>query len=265
MNSDDMRWLLACISQNDEYKNTVTSFKDYDFYNLEFADPGFLDELDNAIMNKDNREIDNLLDTSKYRVLRIHPQGTLEWRGPRDFLNQNNIQDIHDFVVHLFGYVRMISKCMAQTTTGEYSKKEFYSIFTKEIPPLLSSEEISFIKKFPISERRLALRLAKRIPYILDVKFKPPLKIYIETNNENTFKIEGDIIGGEWDIPYPNVVYMKGNFGNATFRSGYFNGNWTGEGKWINGVWMPQATYKGESIPTNPKKWEEALEYMKNK
>ena len=264
MNSDDMRWLLACISQNDEYKNTVTSFKDYDFYNLEFADPGFLDELDNAIMNKDNREIDNLLDTSKYRVLRIHPQGTLEWRGPRDFLNQNNLEDIHDFVVHLFGYVRMISKCMAQTTIGEYSKKEFYSIFTKE-KTKPDPKGINFIKQYSGKDKEIALNLVRSYPNILDVKFSSPPKIYVDGNDDTIFKIEGDIINGVWNISSPKVIYMSGNFGNAIFRNGYFNGNWTGEGEWIYGVWMAGATYKGESIPTNPRKWEEFLKHTKNK
>lgn len=258
MNSNDMRWLLACISQNDEYKNIVTSFKDYDFYSLEFADPGFLDELDIAINDKDNVEIKNLLDTDKYRVLRIHPQGTLEWRGPRDFLNQNNIQDIHDFIVHLFGYIRMISKCMDQTTVGNYTKKEFYSIF-KDIGKIkLNDDQIKFIKNYSGKDKEIAKDLVTYYPNIMKVKFKNPPKIFFN----NDYKIEGDVIGGYWNLPL-NVIYQKGTFSNSEFKNGYFNGNWDPSSKWINGVTGSDYTYNGEKVVNDvtPKTWEEYLSH----
>ena len=33
----------------------------------------------------------------KMRLLRNHPQGTIEWRGPRNFLNKQNVNDIKTF------------------------------------------------------------------------------------------------------------------------------------------------------------------------
>ena len=263
LSKDDMRWIIACVSDNDSYRDIVTQFKQYDFYNLEYASIEVLDVIQNAIIDKNDGDIVDNLDESKYNVLRIHPQGTLEWRGPRDFLNSNDESEIHDFIIHLFGYVRMISKCLDQKSVGSYSKKEFYNLF-KSDNKSFTNEQIKFIKNYKGKDKEVVINLISKFPHFMDLTFGSPPRIYLDSNDPSIFKIEGDVIGGKWDINSHKVIYMSGNFGDAIWGAGYFHGNWTGDGMWITGVWMDGATYKGEEINVNPNTWEKALRYMDN-
>ena len=52
-------------------------------------------------------------------VLRIHPQGTLEWRGPRNFLNEDNLELIKKFFYKLIDVAKMFADCMDKTTIGK--------------------------------------------------------------------------------------------------------------------------------------------------
>lgn len=261
LSTDDMRWILACISTNSQYQDVTMNFKDYDFYNLEYASPEVYQELENAIESNDNSEIVGLLDHSKYQVLRIHPQGTLEWRGPRNFLNAGNSEEIHDFIIHLYGYIRMIIRCLDQKSVGGYTKREFYDLFKGVGKVKLNDDQINFIKNYSGKEKEIAKDLVVYYPLILKVKFKSPPKIYFDNNN---YYVEGDVINGYWNLPL-NVIYQKGTFSTAIFKNGYFNGNWDPSSVWLNGVTGKDYTYDGEKVinDVTPKKWEEFLSRLK--
>jgi len=55
--------------------------------------------------------------SEKYRFLRIHPQGTLEWRGPRGFLDSGKRSEIKTFFLQkLFPFVYWITKTLDNET-----------------------------------------------------------------------------------------------------------------------------------------------------
>lgn len=239
MTSIDMKWIMCCISMNDDYKNIVSKFKEYDFYDLKYADMNFLNDIQKNIETNNMDDLKKCLTSEKYRVLRIHPQGTLEWRGPRNF--SSDPSTIKDFVIHFYSYIKMVISCINATSIGNIDKNDFYKLFSDN-KQKFSDKEISFIKNYRGSEKELAIRLIKNFPQILDVVFKSPPKLSIN----NAFIVDGDVIGGEWNISLRVSYY--GNFGNAIFKEGAFCGNWLGTGTWIGGEIGYSATLKGKKM-----------------
>ena len=94
INENDVLWITCQIAENENWIKEVTSFDDGEyhtnFYNSRYAEKEYLRAIKNAIDTKNFDYLSKLLNNEKYRVLRIHPQGTLEWRGPRNFLNIDN-------------------------------------------------------------------------------------------------------------------------------------------------------------------------------
>lgn len=94
INENDVLWITCQIAENENWIKEVTSFDDGEyhtnFYNSRYAEKEYLRAIKNAIDTKNFDYLSKLLNNEKYRVLRLHPQGTIEWRGPRNFLNIDN-------------------------------------------------------------------------------------------------------------------------------------------------------------------------------
>ena len=57
-------------------------------YNRTYASPRFLERVESYLKNMNLVDALTVVATNeKYRSIRLHPQGTVEWRGPRTFLN----------------------------------------------------------------------------------------------------------------------------------------------------------------------------------
>jgi len=92
----DVAWILLYIATNPRAFNLFTEFSfkkdgelfthDVHFYNDRYANIEYLTNIGKCFLKSDYVEMAKYFYDDKYRVLRIHPQGTLEWRGPRDFL-----------------------------------------------------------------------------------------------------------------------------------------------------------------------------------
>ena len=126
MTVKDMSWIICQIAMNDNYWHELTQFStEYD--SIEFlsswAKTDFLEEIRKCIDTEglpDFKKLSSLLSSDKYRLLRLHPQGTIEWRGPRNFLNNKNINLIYEFFYKVLKVSRMFAKCMDEKTLGKY-------------------------------------------------------------------------------------------------------------------------------------------------
>ena len=69
----------------------------------------------------------------KYRLFRIHPYGTIEWRGPRDFLNYRNLDYIKDFYKKFNKLASKIIECQSMKTLfgTNITKEEFFNNLKK--------------------------------------------------------------------------------------------------------------------------------------
>lgn len=74
-------------------------------------------------MNDNFQAIANELSEVKMRLIRNHPQGTLEWRGPRNFLNKPDIEVIKRFFMKLYKFAKWISDTLDKKEINGYDKK----------------------------------------------------------------------------------------------------------------------------------------------
>ncbi len=132
---EDCIWLVCHLSLNEEMINELTSLKIengkiIDFYNPKYTDIKYLKELKKSIEDSDYQKIIDILNdgNEKHRILRIHPQGTLEWRGPRNFLNSENIQDIKLFFNKIIKITKWISLTLENKDILGINKSTFFNI-----------------------------------------------------------------------------------------------------------------------------------------
>ena len=124
----DAIWIICQIANNNDSINEFCYMKTKDdiirFYSDRYANKDFLYIIQNKLMQNDFTSLVDVINGDKYRVIRIHPQGTLEWRGPRNFLNING--GIELFIEKLYKIVNILSNAMSATSLNGMSKDEFF-------------------------------------------------------------------------------------------------------------------------------------------
>ena len=126
------RWLICCMALDEQLYSMMTKLNVNDEDTLRFngyyASGDFFDEIKRYAINGDMRSLNRVLSGDKYRVARIHPQGTIEWRGPRAFLDSQNPEIIKKFILQLYKVVSMLGKYAEKkeitTSNGDTFKKE---------------------------------------------------------------------------------------------------------------------------------------------
>ena len=134
INEEDVLWITCQIAENEDWIKEVTSFEDgdyrTDFYNARYAEKEYLMAVKNAIDNKNFELLSRALNNEKYRVLRLHPQGTIEWRGPRNFLNIEN--GWIKFAKKLTKVIDVFRNALDKKTICDMDRKTFFSKFITE-------------------------------------------------------------------------------------------------------------------------------------
>lgn len=117
-------WVMCCLAIDEEMQETLRHLKtknsNIDFFHGKWARTYLFDNLKEYLINHEYKEISRLLDsTDKYNLVRVHPAGTLEWRGPRNFLNDSDIEAIHGYILKLYKVIVKLSQIVnAQTYSG---------------------------------------------------------------------------------------------------------------------------------------------------
>ena len=124
----DMIWIISQLSQDKEILEQLINFQGMEFYDDEYASLDFLDWIGDYIQAEKYPRIAREFSTEKYRAFHIHPQGTLEWRGPRNFLNHKDVNLIKDFFKLLHKFVMWISKAISATSLNGISKENFFKL-----------------------------------------------------------------------------------------------------------------------------------------
>lgn len=117
---EDAAWIVSQLSLDDKAKklfsefNTISSNGDNVNYNFitTWSNREYLSDLKDAIHRFDFNEIIKLLNTDKYSILNVHDNKTLEWRGPRDFLDSEDKKIIIDFYKQLWKVVNWMTTAL---------------------------------------------------------------------------------------------------------------------------------------------------------
>lgn len=130
MNERDCIWIYCNLAMDDEFIETTKNFDDFSLYSSGWADDRALRLIRKYINENNFSNVLDYLSTEKYRLFRIHPQGTLEWRGPRNFLNRGVIKIIKKFYYQHLPIIinRFIEYNRSNVLTNtQLTKEEFFN------------------------------------------------------------------------------------------------------------------------------------------
>lgn len=195
----DAIWMLCQIANNKDYIDEFCYMKTksdiINFYSDKYANKDFLYEIHDALQTNDVDKLLKNLNDSKYRVIRIHPQGTLEWRGPRDFLNIPNGIDF--YLQKLNKIISILSDVMSTNMLNGLTKSEFFNQINQYVKRCYI-EGCSFSSSSKITKRCGKLGLVdnfgksrlKYNPYTVALR----LSKTIESKPHVLTKIDNDLI-----------------------------------------------------------------------
>lgn len=198
MNYGDICWFLLGLSLNGDLQSQFSNFYDIEFFNETYADLKFLQEIPDAVSAGDTDKIAKLFSTYKFRIIRIHPQGTIEWRGPRDFMNSGEISKISDFFLRLYRCADIIHKLSTRDSYeigGKILKK---NSFVSMLNSSDASSTGSFLKNGnsvdPSMDMNDVEQLYKKYPWLKTISFK---KISMQDTSTGLVFHKGSITGGQ--------------------------------------------------------------------
>ena len=134
INDGDVTWITLYIATHPEALKLFTEFEfcreeelfpeKVDFFNDRYASKQYLTQIKSAFEEGDYKQLKALFDDSKYRVLRIHPQGTLEWRGPRRFLETRD--GVDRYIKRLYEVVDVFIKALNTKEINGLTRDEVF-------------------------------------------------------------------------------------------------------------------------------------------
>ena len=241
----DLFWIICNIAVNDDVQDTLLHFKKYDFFDAyQYAGLQFLDDIKVFIEIENMKYLKKIYSSEKYRVFRIHPQGTLEWRGPRNFLNAGNLRDIKDFIKLLFKFIsftnNFIDSKVIKSGDTVLTRKEFDSIF--KAGSVIKIKKDKKLEKFT-DRTDVAKLVSNNFNWVLDAKIH---FADIDIRGEDLVWKGGTWIDGNWEGGiWESGEWHKGNWENGIWKYGIWeNGTWE-NGTWESGIWKNGIWYKG--------------------
>ena len=133
----DMIWVYFNLAMDKDFieklETMETNNGTVDLFNTRYAGTDVFETIRKAIEEDDYSEALNICTDAKYRLFRIHPYGTLEWRGPRDFMNDYEIRSIKAFYLKFNELIsRIIKATDAKTLYGtDITREKFFENLTK--------------------------------------------------------------------------------------------------------------------------------------
>lgn len=168
----DICWLLTNLSVNADAQKLFSEFEDIQFFSEEYADIEFLYNIKDQLLL--GTPPNKIFSTDKYRIIRIHPQGTMEWRGPRDFMNNGDLSLIDKFFIRLYKNADVINKLIANK---EVTITESHSDILKGIvdmnngPMVIKKNE--FYKDLNSNDSKIKTNIKANNPNRKDTRFSP--------------------------------------------------------------------------------------------
>ena len=125
INKENISWAIASMVADESYKDFL-KFNKTNFFNRTYASYRYLENAKHYLdRNYISTFSDTLVDNDKYRVFRIHPQGTLEWRGPRTFLNVNNHKKNVLYIKKLTALIKRINDSLDMVEVNGLKRDDF--------------------------------------------------------------------------------------------------------------------------------------------
>lgn len=229
INRQDICWLMASMASDESYKDFLKMGRT-NFYKAPYAKADFFKYAHTYLERGQlNRFIATICDNEKYRSMRIHPQGTLEWRGPRTFLNINKHNKNVAYMKKLTEFIIKINKTLDLTETPLISKEQFLRTGVNYINNLAFRDDVLEKKDKFINLINKLNENPNIIKCIKDSKFNEFCE-YIQNHsydlssflrkakNDESFTID-DERTLRFFLKYSNVDIYVGKLNPSTFKS----------------------------------------------
>lgn len=193
MGERDVIWIYCNMASDPEFVNIFSQLDGIKLFSNKYANYDSIIKLGNAIQQRDYQKIFSYLTTDKYRVIRIHPQGTLEWRGPRGFMDNGvGFSYIKKFFKLLLKFINKIKTYMdTNILTGTtIEKKEFFDNLTSVSKKIPQNNVLEFIpgniNLRPTNAQSLSYKSAMKLKDVLIDK--PEMIVPLIRKNPKTFE-----------------------------------------------------------------------------
>ena len=130
---EDAAWILSQIAMDDKAIDLLDHLEDEKnsyginkyIFSGDYSKDEYLVELRNAIKEFDFEKIVSYLNTDKFSLLNNHRNKTLEWRGPREFMDTNDINLVKKFYQQLWKVIRLFSQKLDLKEINGMSKENY--------------------------------------------------------------------------------------------------------------------------------------------
>lgn len=147
--AEDAVWIMSKLSLDSNMRNKLQFFKDYNF-ETGWSETEYLTKLQNAVDNLDYHDIVMYCDTYKYSLINVHRNNTLEWRGPRRFMEEYNTQTVKEFYIRVWEFVKWIVDVLDETEINDVAKDNFM----EQVRAQMVSDNRNHLKGFKISKNK---------------------------------------------------------------------------------------------------------------
>lgn len=138
---EDAVWAMASMAADESYTNFLKLGRT-NLHKAPYAKPDFLKKaFKYAENNNYSGLVETIVDNEKYRSIRIHPQGTIEWRGPRTFLNVIKHSKNVAFFKKLTQFIQRINDSLDMDYSKNISKSDFIKCAKNRLSNLHFKEE----------------------------------------------------------------------------------------------------------------------------
>lgn len=235
ISSLDAFWIIANLAADEQKIKEVLSFNGKtNMFSKEHANPEFLKEIKKILLSKNFVELKKYFSDEqrktedrpegKSRLFRIHPQGTIEWRGPRGFIpNKQGFNTtraiIKDFFIKLYDLTRWVNSSLSNTEVLGITKKELFEElskmekpFEKEIPEIKLAVRRGFDARNMSKEQMI--EVLKKYPWLSRCKFSNAI-IRIGENGpvfENGYWLDGEFKNGVFEGYWMGGEFKSGKF-----------------------------------------------------
>lgn len=174
---EDISWILVGLALNPDLQEKFSKFDNIEFFNDSYASLDIFDMIKECFEGDEIGSLVYLIDDYKYRIIRIHPQGTIEWRGPRDFMNRKEQEVISNFFIRLYQCADLINKLSTQQSWS-YADT---TITKKQFVNMMNQSSLSKVNIKSQRYRNFDKKAMEKYPWIKGLQFDG--KIVMKSGN----------------------------------------------------------------------------------
>lgn len=130
---EDVVWIMCKLALDDHMRDLISNFEGIEFVSG-WSNDEYLNDLEEAVHNLDYSRIVQLCNTQKYSLVNVHRNKTLEWRGPRGFLNEEDPDLIIKFYKRLYKFISWMADVLDENEIEGVSKENFLDMIRSALP-----------------------------------------------------------------------------------------------------------------------------------